>query len=295
MKIFLTGATGLLGRAFVRQFTDDGPLLATAFSRATPPIRKLDLRDAAAVRKQITDFGPDLVIHSAAERRPDICENDHAATDALNVEAVKTLAAAARTTGALLLYISTDYVFDGTRPPYAEEAAPHPLNYYGRSKRAGEEAALASGARVCILRVPILYGPVESLAESAVTLIANMLIHPAEQTVDHKAVRYPTHVDDVAGAVRRLADRIQQGESLPDRLHFSGSEAFTKYEMARIIADACGLNSDHLNPDPDPPVGAPRPHNSRLDNTLIESLIHPPRRIFSQAIGDIIKPHILGS
>lgn len=292
MKIFLTGATGLLGRAFVRQFTDYGILHATAFSRAAPPVHKLDLRDAAAVAEQVAAFQPDLLIHSAAERRPDICENDHAATDALNVAAVTTLAEAAKATGALLLYISTDYVFDGTQPPYSVDAAPNPLNYYGRSKLAGEAAALASGARVCILRVPILYGPVESLEESPVTLIASMLTHPAEQDVDDWAVRYPTHVDDVAGAVRRIAVLLEEGKSLPVRLHFSGSEAITKYEMARMIGEACGLNADHLTPDPDPPAGAPRPHNSQLDNSLIENLIAPKRQPFARAIGGIITPHL---
>jgi dTDP-4-dehydrorhamnose reductase len=292
MNILLTGATGLLGRAVYNRLNPSENLCATAFSRAMPPIEKLDLRDANAVYERIEKFAPKLIVHTAAERRPDVCENDHAATDSLNEDAVKTLAAAAVAVGATLLYISTDYVFDGSCPPYDVDATPHPLNYYGKSKLAGEQAALASGAPVCILRVPILYGSVEALGESPVTLITNMVLDPREQTVDHWAVRYPTHVDDVATAIHGLAGLLDQGFVLPRRLHFSGSEAMTKYDMARIIASECGLSSAHLHPDLQPPSGAPRPQNSQLDTSLIESLVPLRRQSFAQVIGALIKPHL---
>ena len=192
------------------------------------------------------DFRPQLVLHSAAERRPDICEHDHGATDALNVSAVETLAMCAKETGAALLCLSTDYVFDGTEPPYGVDDPPAPLNYYGKSKRAGELAALDSGAHACILRVPILYGPVEHLAESAVTSIALVLQQDGEHMIDHWAVRYPTHVDDVAAAAGGLAKLLEQGRHIPRILHFSGAEAFTKFEMARAIAASCGLDGTRI-------------------------------------------------
>jgi len=151
MRVLLTGASGLLGRAFVREFTKSSDLYATAFSRSAPPLCRLDLRDKEKVNAIIQDFKPQLIIHSAAERHPDICENDHAATDALNVTSVKFLADAAKAIGATLIYISTDYVFDGTTPPYEVDASANPLNYYGKSKLAGENAALKSAERGSVL------------------------------------------------------------------------------------------------------------------------------------------------
>jgi S-adenosylmethionine synthetase len=292
MRVLLTGASGLLGRAFVRQFAESSELYATAFSRSTPPLHRLDLRSKDATQSLVQDFRPQLIIHSAAERRPDICENDPEATDALNVSSVEFLAEAAKEVGATLVYISTDYVFDGTTPPYAINASANPLNYYGRSKLAGERAALESGAKVCVLRVPILYGPVESLEESAVTLLARLLESNGERKVDHWAIRFPTHVDDVAAAVRGLADVLERGERIPKILHFSGDEALTKYEMARMMAEACNRSSDHLRPDSEPAGGAPRPHNCQLDDSLLMSLVEVRKRSFRRNIGELIEPHL---
>ncbi len=294
MRVLLTGASGLLGRAFVRQFEKSSELYATAFSRCAPPLHRLDLRDEAQVKALVRDFRPELIIHSAAERRPDICENDHEATDALNVSAVETLTNCAKEIGATLIYLSTDYVFDGTAPPYGIDARPNPLNYYGKSKLAGEHAALGAGAKVCVLRVPILYGPVENLEESAVTIIARLLEHNEECAVDDWAIRYPTHVDDVATAVRGLADLLEQGNRLPELLHFSGAEAFTKFEMAQIMAKACGRSGDHLRPDRRVTGGAPRPHNCRLDDSLLTGLVEAHKQPFREVIGDLIGPHLRG-
>jgi S-adenosylmethionine synthetase len=292
MKVLLTGASGLLGRAFVRRFTDNSDLYATAFSRSAPPLHRLDLRCEEEVKSLVQAFCPQLIIHSAAERRPDICENDRVATDLLNVTSVEVLADAAKEAGATLVYLSTDYVFDGTAPPYGVDAQANPLNYYGKSKLAGEHVALGSGAKACVLRVPILYGPVESLAESAVTVIARLLENDEEHKVDHWAVRYPTHVDDVAAAVRGLAGLLEKGEGIPERLHFSGDEAFTKYEMALIMAEACGRSSDHLRADREVSGGAPRPRNCQLDDSLLMSLVDVRKRGFREAIGDLITPHL---
>ncbi|VGO19349.1 dTDP-4-dehydrorhamnose reductase family protein [Pontiella sulfatireligans] len=292
MRILITGASGLLGRAFVRQFEGDYELYATGFSRCVPPVQRLDLRRQDEVVALVETFQPQLIIHAAAERRPDICENDRDATDALNVSAVTFLAAAAREAGAVLVCLSTDYVFDGTSPPYAVDAKPNPLNYYGESKRAGEIAALESGAEVCVLRVPILYGPVKSLDESAVTIIARFLEQNEETAVDHWAVRYPTHVDDVAVAVRGVADLLEQGERLPEILHFSGNEAYTKFEMANIIAEACGLSSVHLRADSTPAEGAPRPSNCHLDDSLLAKLAPVQKRVFREEIGGLVKPFL---
>jgi dTDP-4-dehydrorhamnose reductase len=292
MKIMLTGASGLLGRAFVRRLEGECELYATAFSRTLPPLQKLDLRDDAAVKALVQEFRPELIIHSAAERRPDICENDHTATDALNVAAVKVLADAATDAGAMLLYLSTDYVFDGTAPPYTTDAEPNPLNYYGKSKRAGEIAALESGARVCVLRVPILYGPVESIDESAVTTLARLLESKDEVLVDHWAIRYPTHVDDVAEAVADLIELLEKNESIPEILHFSGAEAFTKYEMVVAMAEACGRDASHLKADPSVSAGAPRPHNCQLDDSLLMDLVQVEKKSFRDAIGRLVDAHL---
>ena len=280
MNVCITGASGLLGRACVRAFSDTH-LLTCAWSRAKAGDLKLDLTDRNAVLGKMEEHRPELIIHTAAERRPDICENDTTQTHALNVEATQSLVEAAEHIGAVLVYVSTDYVFDGTQPPYAVDAECHPLNYYGKSKRAGEEVVLAATSRHVILRVPILYGKVETLGESAVTILLRELQAQDSKTVDHWAVRYPTHVGDVAQTLRGWAGRLLNKPQCGGIYHMSGAEALTKYDMVCAMAEGFELDHSHLSPDPTAPDGAPRPQNCQLDLSRLQretTLIQTPFR-----------------
>jgi dTDP-4-dehydrorhamnose reductase len=148
-KVAVIGASGLLGRALVDELTQQAgwQVVATAFSRPGPNTVALDIRDAQAVEQFIEREAPDALVIAAAERRPDVCEHDPALARALNVDAVRTLAATAQRRGAWTLSISTDYVFDGTHPPYQHDSVPAPLNAYGRSKLEGERALTESVCR----------------------------------------------------------------------------------------------------------------------------------------------------
>ncbi len=170
-RVIVTGASGLLGRAILKQFQEKGQweALGLAFSRVGPDLQKIDLRNKEEVSSLVASFKPDVIIHAAAERRPDFVEKQEGATAALNVLATSYLAEAAATAKAFMLYISTDYVFDGTKPPYKPNDTPNPLNKYGQSKLDGEKATLEHCPNGGVLRVPVLYGPVEHLHESVVT------------------------------------------------------------------------------------------------------------------------------
>lgn len=293
MKILVTGATGLLGRAVLAELRSCSGFdaVGTGFRRASGDVVRLDLLDAPAVRSFLAQERPRAIVHAAAERKPDVSENDPAATRALNVEATQTIADAARSIDAWLVYISTDYVFDGSSPPYRPDSTPNPLNFYGRSKLEGEEVVRRS-ADHAILRVPILYGPSESLEESPVTILARILMDGRETTLDHWAVRYPTHTTDVAVVCRQLLERREANAGFSGTFHWSGDEAMTKFEMARTIAEACGLAGEGLRPDPNPPAGAPRPRNSHLDSTELERLGIGMRTPFRQAIVPILEPFL---
>lgn len=119
MKIIITGATGLLGRAVYKRLEEnkDFTVVGTGFSRAQPPVEKLNLRNRSDVDLFIETRKPDCIIHCAAERRPDISEADPDASRELNVEVTSYLAEKAGNLGIFMIYISTDYVFDGKNPP----------------------------------------------------------------------------------------------------------------------------------------------------------------------------------
>ena len=232
-----------------------------------------------------------MIIHSAAERRPDVSEGDPEATEALNVAATRQLAELSKEVGAWMLYLSTDYVFDGTEPPYHPGDKPNPLNNYGQSKFDGEQVMREIVEDGAILRVPILYGPIEELAESAVTLIFES-VRKGTATLDNWATRYPTQTQDVADAIRKMVNRHYTDGNVLGTFHFSGDEPLTKYEMALIMAEIAGLDGSGLTPSDSAPPGAPRPKNCQLDCSRLEYLIDPKRTPFKEAIADALKPYL---
>ena len=301
MKILLTGASGLLGRSLMVHLapltdTPDG-LIGTAYSRIRLPLQPLDLTNEPAVRQAFSEWAPDLVVHSAAERRPDIVDGDPATAERLNVDATATLAELAVANAARFIYISTDYVFDGSTPPYTIDARPAPLNAYGRMKLAGEEAVRAAYAAVrnqyfAIVRIPILYGRVENLAESPVTELAAKLLQGNAFKAEDWAMRYPAHVDDVARAITTVANGLMSSDpqGLGGIFHVAGREQLTKYGMARVMANELGLNPELVQSDPNPPAGAPRPKDCRLDPSRLVSLGFSPRIRFVDGVREALAP-----
>lgn len=300
MKILVTGASGLLGRSLMTELAplagSAEALIGTARSRIAPPLQKLDLTDEAAVREAFVRWSPDLVVHSAAERRPDVVDGDPSGAERLNVGATALLSELAAANGARFIYLSTDYVFDGTTPPYAIDAKPAPLNAYGRMKLAGEDVVRAAyagrgGTDFALLRIPILYGRVETLAESPVTELAARIFEGRAFKAEDWAARYPAHVDDVARALALIAGNLMKGA--PDAggvYHFSSGEQFTKYGMALVIAQVLGADASLIQPDPNPPAGAPRPKDCRLDASRLAALGFVPKIRFADGVREALGP-----
>ncbi|KOS15180.1 vacuolar protein sorting-associated protein vps5 [Malassezia pachydermatis] len=293
MKVLVTGASGLLGRAVMTTCIDAGhEVTGVAWQRATDPLLRLDLTDTAAVEQLLMEVQPAVVLHTAAERRPDVVEKDPAASHALNVEAPRTLARVCSSlpTPAYLINVSTDYVFDGTSPPYRVTDACHPLNAYGQSKRDGELAVLeaASTGRATNLRVPVLYGKADNMNESAVnTLLAVVQHTDVPVRMDAHAVRYPTCVEDVARILEQLASLYAQHQTtstdtaMPPTLHFSAKEAMTKYDMCLVLSrvwnqvcKASKAGTQHIEPiyDVDAQAATKRPVNCKMDTSELEAL-----------------------
>jgi dTDP-4-dehydrorhamnose reductase len=283
LSVLVTGASGLLGRAALDAFRANPAVWGRVVGASlTRPVTggegvTLDLCDGDAVRALISTLRPSLVVHAAAERRPDVCERDAAASEALNVDAVWTLGRACAAAGAALIYVSTDYLWDGTAAPYAEDAPVCPLNAYGRQKARGEWAARAAHEGAAVLRVPVLYGPTPDLRESAVTTFAAAVLDGARaQAIDDWQVRVPTFTPDIGRTLERLgaalAGRPPAGAAgaalapggLAGVWHYSSEDRTTRWQLCALFAELLGRPSGHLSRLEGEPPGAKRPYDCML-------------------------------
>ncbi|GAA99565.1 uncharacterized protein L969DRAFT_16868 [Mixia osmundae IAM 14324] len=274
MRVSLSGASGLLGRAVYAHYVEQGAkITGLAYTRAKAGLVRLDLTDYAAVLAHIEAEKPDLFIHCAAERRPDIAEKDPDAARKLNVEVTHQLASICAKLNVALIYISTDYVFDGNAPSggYEPSAQPHPLNFYGETKLAGERAVQAAGCRAVIVRVPLLYGDVEYPGESAVDAVLQSVKRSTKEKparMDDWAERYPTSIDEVAQKLYAISQLLVQDTAATcSILHVQCSEApQTKYQMARLFAKLLGYSDENLISEASGPQpgDTPRPRDCCL-------------------------------
>ncbi|CAF1311664.1 unnamed protein product [Adineta ricciae] len=274
--VLITGASGVLGRQVTNRFLDAGwNVTGLAYSRANKNhLIRCDLTNFEETNKVIHDVQPDVIVHCAAERKPDQFEKDPKRSMFLNVEVTRNLAELSAKENIFFILISSDYVFDGKNPPYKEDATPNPLQAYGKSKYESELVTQKASKDHVILRVPLLYGEVETLDENSVTILfKNIKNTTARVKMDDVQTRYPTYVGDVAEVCFQLSEqRIKQKRAeVRGIFHFSGSKKYTKFQMALLIASLFHLPVDHIERDQPIVSGesVPRPDNAALDSTKL--------------------------
>ena len=292
-RVAVLGASGLLGRAIAAELAASAgfEVVRTAMSRAGEGLHRLDLTDTLSIERFFDTHRPRTVVLAAAEKRPDICEHEPARARALNVAAVEAVAHAARRHECRVLAISTDYVFDGRDAPYLPDATPHPLNAYGQSKLDGEQALWSVTGDACVLRLPLLYGPLETVGESAVTnFIPSLQTASARRpaVIDDWAIRYPTFTPDIAVVIRQILERDTAGEPVDGTHHWSGDEPMTKYAIALKLAERLGLDASLIVAQSTPADSTPRPYDCHLDSGSLEALGIGRRTPFDQGLDFVL-------
>lgn len=279
-RVLITGASGLLGREILRVFQENRWIVrGLAYSRADGSSTvKCDLFDAAAVKEQFASFRPEVVLHCAAERRPDRLENDKEYALRINVQTSRLIAEQSKLHNAWLVYFSTNYVFDGQAREYAEDATPNPLNVYGESKLAGEKVVLDVSPVAAVMRVPLLYGQMQWLGESSCCDLAAKIRANPDIVLDHYSERYPTSTKDVASMMFDLvalwSKRGQQDDArFSGIFHWSANEMYTKFTMGKVLAEIMKISDKGLKPTGPDPNAAPRPHYEKMLCSRLEALL----------------------
>ncbi len=276
MKVLVTGASGQLGHDVVEHCRRVGDDVA-AFDRAA-----LDITAPDAVHDVVRSVRPDAVVNCAAFTAVDACETAVERAYAVNATAVGHLADAAAATGAHLVHVSTDYVFDGTLDrPYREDDVPDPRSVYGRSKLAGERAVGDVGT---IARTSWVCGEHGS---NMVGLVLRLATERDELAFVDDQWGCPTFTADLAPALRALAEDRAGGI-----FHLTNQGPVSWYGFVREILAAAGHDPSMVRPiatsELDPPRPAPRPANGVLDNARWREMGRAPLRDFRLPLAELV-------
>ena len=271
MRVLVTGAAGFLGRRLVVR-APAGVEVHGTWRRTAPPdgatAHRLDLADRDATSALVARVAPDVVVHTAY------------GTDDLGRDVVAATAHVADATaavGAALVHLSSDVVFSGEDPPYAETAPPSPISAYGRAKAAAEAEVEVAVPDAAVVRTSLLLDPASADPRMRWVTEAVQAGRPVDLFLDE--VRMPLHPDDLADGIWTLLQRERARRQGP--WHLVGPEACSRWDLGRLAVDTTGGDPSLLRAVPSPrEVDDPRPRDLRLrDDRAREAIGWSPRGV----------------
>lgn len=265
MNILVTGANGQLGNE-MRIVSQQ-----SAHHYIFTDVAELDITDAAAVEKMVADNDVKVIVNCAAYTNVDKAEDDRELAELLNAKAVENLAAAIRRNDGLLVHVSTDYVFGGTRnnTPCREEEAANPTGVYGETKLHGEEAVIRSGCHYLIIRTAWLYS---EYGKNFLKTMLDLTATKPSLKVVFDQTGTPTYAYDLAAAICDIIEQ-RKYEGRDGIYHYSNEGVCSWYDITKAIAEyaghtACDIQPCHSDEFPSKVV---RPSYSVLDKTKIKT------------------------
>lgn len=280
MKIALLGANGQLGTDLRAALKD---------LQVFPLTRKdMDVTDHARARAAMVDIHPDVILNTTAFHRVDDCESQPEMAYRVNTLAVLNLVRIANEIDAVLLHISTDYVFDGKQAePYTEKSVPFPLSVYGNSKLSGELLVRALAENYVQIRSGGLYGVAGSQGKGGnfvETMLAKARRGDPLKVVDDQLIT-PTYTVDLANQIARLLATPHRG-----LFHMTNEGSCTWFQFAQAIFELSGIDAD-LSPTSTDAYNAPagRPRNSVMENARLKELGLNQMRHWREALGAYLK------
>ncbi|MDI6892254.1 MAG: dTDP-4-dehydrorhamnose reductase [Actinomycetota bacterium] len=273
MKILITGSEGQLGRDLVRVLSDEHELF--------PFDLDMDVTVLDGTMKTVTTISPDVVIHAAAYTDVDGCELNPDLAYKVNALGTQNVALTCQRCGAAMLYVSTDFVFDGKKgEPYLEFDEPNPISVYGRSKLAGERYVTSLLDRYYITRTAWLFG---KHGRNFVKTILKLAEEREELTVVDDQMGSPTYSLDLAKTIAELVKTGWYG-----LYHTTNSGSCSWFEFAKKILECAGKRGVKVSPITSEELNrpAPRPTYSVLKNYCLELRGIQPLRHYEEALRD---------
>ncbi len=242
MKILIIGASGLVGEELYRQCKKTHQTLGTYNNHKLPQLMKLDITDKSEVDKLIGNFQPQVVIISAYYADVDGCEKNPALCKKINYIGVKNAVDGAVKNGALPIFFSSDYIFDGKNGPYQENDKPRPLNIYGRYKLKMEEYIKKSCDKYLIVRTCNVFGW-EKQAKNFVIRLVDKLKRKETVSVVFDQFGTPTYAPNLVQALLYLAENKHLGT-----FHLAGKNTMSRLDFGRLISKVFKLDQTLIKP-----------------------------------------------
>ena len=278
MKFLVTGSAGLVGRQVVKDLSETHEVFS-CYTKSEPefgvPV-KMDLLNHERISNVLSEKNPDIVIHLGAMTAVDLCETQQDNALKINSQATEILAKECSKINSFMVYVSTDYVFDGNTGMYEENDTANPLGFYGKSKLLGEKSIQNFSSNWCIARTSTPFGLHPTKKSFPIWVIENL---QKQKQIDVLTDQFtsPTYVPSLSRMLIEISERHLTGI-----IHVAGASKISRYEMASLVSDKLGLDGKLLREISinDIKWEAQRPKDSSLNvSKAISTLNQKPQKI----------------
>jgi len=278
LKVLVTGSAGLVGRQVVKDLSNSHQVFS-CYNESKPEYGdsvKMDLKNREMISSVLTEKNPDVVIHLGAMTGVDLCEKEKTSASEINTKATEIIAKECSKLNSFLVYVSTDYVFDGNLGMYKEDDVTNPLGFYGKSKLEGEKVVQNFSTNWCIARTSTPFGLHPTKKSFPMWVIENL---QKQKQIDVLIDQFtsPTYIPNLSRMLIEISERRITGI-----IHTAGASKISRYQMASMVSDKLNLDSTLLKQISINKMTwvAQRPKDSSLDvSRAISILNEKPQKI----------------
>ena len=282
LKFLVTGSAGLVGQQVVKDLSKSNQVFS-CYNESKPEYGdsvKMDLKNYEMVSSILTEIKPDVVIHLGAMTGVDLCEKEKTSASEINTKATEIIAKECSKLNSFLVYVSTDYVFDGNFGMYKEDDVANPLGFYGKSKLEGEKAVQNFSTNWCIVRTSTPFGLHPTKKSFPMWVIENL---QKQKQIDVLFDQFtsPTYIPNLSRMLIEISERRITGI-----IHAAGASKISRYQMASMVSDKLNLDGTLLKQISMNKMKwvAQRPKDSSLDVSRASSILNEKPQKIDQSL-----------
>jgi len=282
LKVLVTGSAGLVGRQVVKDLSNSHQVFS-CYNESKPEYGdsvKMDLKNHEMISSVLTEKKPEIVIHLGAMTGVDLCEKERTSASEINTKATEIIAKECSKLNSFLVYVSTDYVFDGNLGMYKEDDVTNPLGFYGKSKLEGEKVVQNFSTNWCIARTSTPFGLHPTKKSFPMWVIENL---QKQKQIDILIDQFtsPTYIPNLSRMLIEISERRITGV-----IHAAGASKISRYQMASMVSDKLNLDGTLLKQISMNKMKwvAQRPKDSSLDVSRASSILNEKPQKIDQSL-----------